>query len=55
MKNLTDLEKKVNLELNTKINFSRLKHEHLYLNINSENLIDVAIFLKTNKERNLNN
>ncbi len=50
MKNLTDLEKKVNLELNTKINFSRLKHEHLYLNINSENLIDVAIFLKTNKE-----
>jgi len=50
MKNLNDLEKKVNLELNTKINFSRLKHEHLYLNINSENLIDVAIFLKTNKE-----
>ena len=50
MKNLIDLEKKVNLELNTKINFSRLKHEHLYLNINSENLIDVAIFLKTNKE-----
>ena len=52
MKNLTDLEKKVNLELNTKINFSRLKHEHLYLNINSENLIDVTIFLKTNKETN---
>ena len=50
MKNLNDLEKKVNLELNTKINFSRLKHEHLYLNINSENLIEVAIFLKTNKE-----
>ena len=50
MKNLNDLEKKVNLELNTKINFSRLKHEHLYLNINSENLIDVTIFLKTNKE-----
>ena len=50
MKNLIDLEKKVNLELNTKINFSRLKHEHLYLNINSENLIEVAIFLKTNKE-----
>ncbi len=50
MKNLIDIEKKVNLELNTKINFSRLKHEHLYLNINSENLIDVAIFLKTNKE-----
>ena len=50
MKNLIDLEKKINLELNTKINFSRLKHEHLYLNINSENLIDVTIFLKTNKE-----
>ena len=50
MKNLTDLEKKVNLELNAKINVSRLKHEHLFLNINSENLIDVTIFLKTNKE-----
>ena len=50
MKNLIDLEKKVNLELNAKINVSRLKHEHLFLNINSENLIDVTIFLKTNKE-----
>ena len=50
MKNLIDLEKKVNLELNTKINVSIIKHEQLYLNINSENLIDVTIFLKTNKE-----
>ena len=50
MKNLNDLEKKVNLELNTKINVSIIKHEQLYLNINSENLIDVVIFLKTNKE-----
>jgi len=50
MKNLIDIEKKVNLELNTKINVSIIKHEQLYLNINSENLIDVVIFLKTNKE-----
>ena len=50
MKNLIDIEKKVNLELNTKINVSIIKHDQLYLNINSENLIDVVIFLKTNKE-----
>ena len=50
MKNLIDLEKKINSELNTKINVSRIKHEHLYLNIDSKDLIDVVIFLKTNKD-----
>ena len=50
MKNLIDLEKKINSELNTKINASRIKHEQLYLNIDSKDLIDVVIFLKTNKD-----
>ena len=50
MKNLIDLEKKINSELSTKINVSRIKHEHLYLNIDSKDLIDVVIFLKTNKD-----
>ena len=50
MKNLIDLEKKINSELSTKINVSRIKHQQLYLNIDSKDLIDVAIFLKTNKD-----
>ena len=50
MKNLIDLEKKINSELNTKINVSKIKHQQLYLNIDSKDLIDVAIFLKTNKD-----
>ena len=50
MKNLIDLEKKINSELNTKINVSRIKHQQLYLSIDSKDLIDVAIFLKTNKD-----
>tara|TARA_B100000029_G_C17437931_1_gene910410 strand:+ start:362 stop:952 length:591 start_codon:yes stop_codon:yes gene_type:complete len=50
MKNLIDLEKKINSELNTKINVSRIKHQQLYLNIDSKDLLDVAIFLKTNKD-----
>ncbi len=50
MKNLIDLEKKINSGLNTKINLSRIKHQQLYLNIDSKDLLDVAIFLKTNKD-----
>ena len=49
MINLTDLEKKVNSELTTKINKSEIRHEQLYLYINSEDLIDVTLFLKSNE------
>ena len=49
MINLTDLEKKINSELTTKIKRSEIKHEQLYLNINSEDLIDVTLFIKSNK------
>ena len=49
MINLTDLEKKINSELTTKIKKSEIRHEQLYLNINSEDLIDVTLFIKSNE------
>ena len=49
MNNLEDLEKKINSELNTKINESKLKHNKIYINIDSVDLIDVTLFIKTNK------
>ena len=49
MINLIDLEKKVNSELTTKINKSEIKHDQIYIEINKENLIDVTLFIKTNK------
>ena len=50
MNNLTDLEKKINSELGTKINTSEIKHNQIYLEIDSEDLIDVVLFIKTNKD-----
>ncbi len=50
MKNLEDLEKKINSELTTKINQSKILHNQLYLSIDSEDLIDVTLFIKTNSE-----
>ena len=49
MNNLVDLEKKINSELGTKINSSEIKHNLIYLEIDSEDLIDVVLFVKTNK------
>ena len=49
MINLINLEKKINSELTTKIKKSEIKHNQLYLNINSEDLIDVTLFIKTNE------
>ena len=49
MINLIDLEKKINSELTTKIKKSEIKHEQLYLNIDSEDLIKVSTFIKSNK------
>ena len=45
MNNLIDLEKKINSELGTKINTSEIKHNQIYLEIDSEDLIDVVLFL----------
>ena len=50
MQNLQDLEKKINSELTTKINKTRIKHHQLYIYINKEDLIDVTLFIKTNQE-----
>ena len=45
---LKDLEKKINSELTTKINSSKIKHNQLYFEINKDDLLDVVIFIKTN-------
>ena len=50
MINLIDLEKKINSELTTKIKNSEIKHAQLYINIDSEDLIDVSLFIKSNKD-----
>ena len=50
MKNLQDLEKIINSQLTTKINNSKIKHNQLYIEIDKEDLIDVTLFLKTNKD-----
>ena len=49
MINLTDLEKKINSELTTKIKKSEIRHDQLYLNIDSEDLINVTLFIKSNE------
>ena len=48
MTKLEDLEKKINSELTTKIDQSKILHNQLYIEINKEDLIDVILFLKTN-------
>ena len=50
MNSLLDVEKKINSELTTKINDSKIVHEQLYLSIDNEDLPDVILFLKTNKD-----
>ena len=49
MINLEGLEKKINSELTTRIKESKIKHSQLYVTINSEDLLDVILLLKTNK------
>ena len=48
MKSLEDLEKKINSELTTKINNTEIKHNQIYIETDKEDIIDVALFLKTN-------
>ena len=45
MQTLQDLEKKINSELTTKINKTEIKHHHLYINIDKDDLIDVVLFI----------
>ena len=48
MTKLENLEKKINSELTTKINSSEIKHNQIYLTIDSEDLMEVILFLKNN-------
>ena len=50
MEDLVILEKKINSELTTKINSSKIKYNHIYLAIDSQDIIDVILFLKTNEK-----
>ena len=50
MNNLVNLEKKINSELGTKINSSKILHNQIYLEIDKEDLINVTLFIKTDKD-----
>ena len=50
MNNLIDIEKKINSELGTRINSTKIQHNQLYVEIDKEDLIDVTLFIKTNKD-----
>jgi len=50
MKNLEDLEKKINSELTTKINKTEIKHNQIYLDTDKDDLVDVCLFIKTNSD-----
>ncbi len=50
MKKLSDLEKKINSELTTKIKSSKLNHDQIYLNIENDDLLETILFLKNNNE-----
>ena len=52
MELLQKLEKKINSELNTKINSSKIKNDQIYLNIDNNDITDVILFLKNNENTN---
>ncbi len=49
MKNLEELEKKINSELTTKIKNTEIKHNQIYIQTDKEDIVDVVLFLKTNQ------
>ena len=52
MDTLQKLEKKINSELTTKINSSKIKNDQIFLNIDSNDIIDVILFLKNDENTN---
>ena len=50
MKNLSNLEKKINSELTTKVKSTKINHKHICINIENENLLEVVLFLKNSNE-----
>ena len=49
MKSCINLEKKINSELTTKIKKTEIRHDQLYINIESEDLLNVVLFIKNNE------
>ena len=52
MKNLSDLEKKINSELTTKVKNSKISHNQIFLSIDGEDLLEVILFLKNDNNMN---
>ena len=50
MKNLSSLEKKINSELTTKVKNTKINHNHICINIESDDLLEVVLFLKNNNQ-----
>ena len=50
MSSLESLEKKINSELTTKINSSKIKHSQIYISTDKEDLLEVILFLKNNEQ-----
>ena len=50
MLTLQDLEKKINSELTTKIKNSKINHSQIYITVDSEDIVDVILFLKNNEK-----
>ena len=50
MSDINYLEKKINSELTTKIKKTKINHGQIYIEIDKEDIIDVILFLKTNKD-----
>ena len=48
MSNLESLEKKINSEFGTKIKDSKIKHNQIYIAIDSDDILETTILLKTN-------
>ena len=53
MKSLEDLEKKINSELTTKINKTEIKHNHIYLETDKDDLIDIKLKIFPNPTKGL--
>ena len=50
MSDINYLEKKINSELTTKIKKTKINHGQIFIEIDKEDLVDVILFLKTNKD-----
>jgi len=50
MNDLQNLEKKINSELATKVKSTKINHNHIYVNIENENLLEVVLFLKNDNQ-----